>query len=119
MDAQNQAIKAIEKLLGERLKSEVIGGTSIADCLDMVELDIAYSPVIPYCCDDPLAVPDAYEVRPTQGGNNYIVMADPPISVPASALKVMRCRYLLWNNFSMRTYGSYIVPARSNKPDLR
>lgn len=81
----------------ETMREEVIGGVSIADAIDAVELDIAYSPVCPYCGSDTVA-----NATPTQGGESFIVHTSAPITVSRDMLRVMRCRYLLRSKNAQR-----------------
>jgi hypothetical protein len=95
----DSALKAVQKMLDEKLQSEVIGGVKLADVIDCIELDIADSPVMPFAHDTTSGyIPEVVETRKTIGGS-YILMHDAFTSpVSADSLKVMRGRFLLWRD---------------------
>lgn len=82
----NQEIDFIKKIISDRLEEEGI----TQDILDAVDLDIEYSPVIPFRGDKP------WEVEKLRN-NRYWIRDHPLITSPISEdeLKVMRCRFLL------------------------
>ena len=92
---------------GVILSGEIIDGTNIKDVLDVVDLSIAHSPVIPFRAPDHVSPAEslrgAVEAIETEGGG-YILRDCPTMTHPVSAdaLKRMRARYLLTRGAVMR-----------------
>ncbi len=111
--------KVLEGLLDDALRSEVIGGVSVADVLDYVDLDIAYSPVIehPVAGDWPrpeeldLAKPvkrddGRYEIRrQTDAGPTFEILGP-------ETVRIMRARWLLCRDHFARSLEQYSHPER-------
>ncbi len=75
----------------EKIKWDLLSEEGISkEDLELVDLSIAFTPVIPMKGDK------AYEVIETVGGS-YLIVNHPIInySIPAELLKVMRYRYLI------------------------
>lgn len=95
--AQSGLFAAVTQMLDEEHRSELIGGFSIAQVLDAVDLDVAFSPVIPI-----RGSTQPVEAIPTMGGESYILDYGDDFfgvrhaeAVHAESLKVMRARFLL------------------------
>ncbi len=83
-------ISKLEEELKKELKEEGIDDT----ILDMVDLSIAYSPVIPIKNSS-----RSYEVKKTYGGK-YLIINCPffPEAVDEDTIKEMRARFLLYRD---------------------
>lgn len=101
-DVQDQALKTVTALLEKSLASEIIGGVSLADTIDCVDLDIAYSPVVPFRVDGDYPFPKPCEVRKTMGDRYIVIHPAFTDSVSPDSLKIMRCRYLLWRGYAQK-----------------
>ena len=109
----------LQGLLDDALRNEVIGGVSIADVLDYVDLDIAYSPVIthPVVGDWPrpeqlsLATPvkrddGRYEIHhQTDAGPTFEILGP-------ETIRIMRARWLLCRDHFARSLEQYSHPER-------
>ena len=109
--------KVLEGLLDDALRSEVIGGVSVADVLDYVDLDVAYSPVIahPVVGDWPrpeqldLATPvkrddGRYEIRyQTDAGPTFEILLP-------ETVRIMRARWLLCRDHFAKSFEQYSHP---------
>ena len=109
----------LEGLLDDALRKEIIGGVSVADVLDYVNLDIAYSPVIehPVAGDWPrpeelgLAKPvkrddGRYEIRrQTDAGPTFEILGP-------ETVRIMRARWLLCRDHFARSLEQYSHPER-------
>ena len=51
-DGPAGVVKVLRDFLDHELRNEVIGGVPLADVLDFVDLDVAYSPVVEHPVDD-------------------------------------------------------------------
>ena len=102
-------LEALQKYIDaeEAKDPEIIDGTNIKDVLDVVDLSIAHSPVIPFRAPDHVSPAEslrsAVEAIETEGGG-YILRDCPTMTHPVSAdaLKRMRARYLLTRGAVMR-----------------
>lgn len=102
-------LEALQKYIDaeEAKDPEIIDGTNIKDVLDVVDLSIAHSPVIPYRAAKDISPEEsmrgAVEAIETEGGA-YILRDCPAFTHPVSAesLKRMRARYLLTRGAAMR-----------------
>jgi len=104
----------LEGLLDDALRKEIIGGVSVADVLDYVNLDIAYSPVIehPVAGDWPrpeelgLAKPvkrddGRYEIRrQTDAGPTFEILGP-------ETIRIMRTRWLLCRDHFAKSLEQY------------
>ena len=104
----------LQGLLDDALRSEVIGGDCVADVLDYVDLDIAYSPVIahPVFGDWPrpeqlsIAAPvkrddGRYEIhRQTDAGPTFEILLP-------ETVRIMRARWLLCRDHFARSFEQY------------
>jgi hypothetical protein len=81
-------INNISKELRSQFFKELEESEGISESdLELVDLDIGFSPVIPFKGGSPA------EATETIGGN-YIVHGEIPMTVDAETLKIMRYRYL-------------------------
>jgi hypothetical protein len=113
-DGQADVVQVLERFLDEELRREVIGGVSIAEVLDFVDLDVAYSPVVELPVDDDWPRPERLRVtalvkrddgryearRQTEAGPTFDLL-DP------GQVRIMRARYLLCRDHFARTIESY------------
>lgn len=98
---QSGLVKLLQAELDKAYREEVIGGTSIADVLDYVMLDVAHTPVLPTRNDQyDFDIPQPIDAMPTMGGQSYILNYGDghAETVHEGALKVMRARFLLTKN---------------------
>lgn len=107
-------IDVLQREIQREHEEEVIGGTSIADALDAVDLSIAHTPVI--CVRGEPESQAANVIGRTHGGDYFV---DHPLyqSTPVSpdVLRVMRARYLLtMNERRARQYAPLVAKLRSN-----
>ncbi|MFA6423207.1 MAG: hypothetical protein WCW17_02015 [Patescibacteria group bacterium] len=91
----------IESFAQELLKSEVIGEHNLADTVEQVDLDTAFSPVLPIAADwtNLRIIPVPVEVVKTQG-DGYILLEKglSPKPIDAGTCRIMRARYQLWKD---------------------
>jgi len=113
-DGPAGVVEVLERFLDAELRKEVIGGVPLADVLEFVDLDVAYTPVVEHPVDDDWPRPeqlsivalvkrddDRYEARrQTPAGPTFEILG--PESV-----RVMRARYLLCRDHFARTIESY------------
>ena len=113
-DPQAGVVKVLRDFLDAELRNEVIGGVPLADVLDFVDLDVAYSPVIEHPVDGDWPHPahltvtalikrddGQYEARrQTPAGPTFEILG--PESV-----RIMRARYLLCRDHFAHTIESY------------
>jgi hypothetical protein len=104
--AQTGILAVLDEMVDKQLREEIIGGVCIADVVDAVMLDVAFTPVIP----------TRGSVRPveaieTEGGEMFILRTDPPESVHRESLKIMRARFLLQKDsfFQMLVRGGGVL----------
>ena len=109
----------LQGLLDDALRSEVISGVCVAEVLDYVDLDVAYSPVIthPVVGDWPrpeeldLATPvkrddGRYEIRyQTDAGPTFEILGP-------ETIRIMRARWLLCRDHFARSFEQYSHPER-------
>ncbi len=107
----------LQGLLDDALRSEVIGDVCVADVLDYVDLDIAYSPVIahPVFGDWPrpeqlsIAAPvkrddGRYEIRyQTDAGPTFEILLP-------ETVRIMRARWLLCRDHFAKSIEQYSHP---------
>ncbi len=100
--------KDVIDILNRMIPPELINGSDVTETAEMVELDIAYSPVVRRCTSEyntvGAEVPTPDKVVKRSDGNYEIRQTDPPDFdiIKPEQLKVMRARYLLLRGF----YGS-------------
>jgi len=113
-DGQADVVEVLERFLDDELRNEVIGSVPLADVLDFVDLDVAYSPVVEYPVDGDWPCPEQLAVtalvkrddgryearRQTEAGPTFEILG--PESV-----RIMRARYLLCRDHFARTIESY------------
>lgn len=108
MTDDSQAIKAVDVIQGildDVLRDEVIGGDSIADVLEFVDLDVAFSPVILCPLADGFGPMHDVEVQRWADGRYVTVVTGEQADftvIPEPALRVMRARYLLHSKLRQR-----------------
>jgi len=107
----------LEGLLDDALRNEVIGGVSIADVLDYVDLDIAYSPVIEHPVVDDWPRPErldlATPVKRDDGRYeiHYKTGAGPTFEILGpETIRIMRARWLLCRDHFARSIEQYSHP---------
>lgn len=101
----DKAIEVIKKHLDDMLAAEVIDGDSIADVLEFVDLDVAFSPVIEVPLADTFGPMGEVEVRKWPDGLYAMVWPgeSPDFKVISEPLlKIMRARYLLHSKARQR-----------------
>jgi len=107
-------VQVLERFLDAELRQEVIGGVSLADVLDFVDLDVAYSPVVEHPVDDDWPRPERlrvialvkrddgrYEARRQTPAGPTFELFDP------GQVRIMRARYLLCRDHFARSIESY------------
>ena len=113
-DAQAGVVKVLERFLDAELRNEVIGGVPLAEVLEFVDLDVAYSPVVElpvdgdWPCPERLAVTalvkrddGRYEARrQTDAGPTFDLLGPEQV-------RIMRARYLLCRDHFARSIESY------------
>ena len=113
-DGATGVVEVLERFVDTELRTEVIGGVPLAEVLDFVDLDVAYSPVIEYPVEGDWPRPAQLSVttlvkrddgryearRQTPAGPTFEVLG--PESV-----RIMRARYLLCRDHFARTIESY------------
>jgi len=104
----------LQGLLDDALGKEVIGGVSVADVLDCVDLDIAYSPVIEHPVADDWPRPEElstatpvkredgrYEIRrQTDAGPTFEILGQ-------ETIRIMRARWLLCRDHFAKSFKQY------------
>lgn len=105
--SEDQLVATLNRLVDEAHRSEIIGGVSIADALECVDLDVEHTPVLQVRGQSlPEAVP---VVGRTRRGEYILQGVFGTEIVSADVLKVMRCRYLLTLKAEQRLgYGSLL-----------
>jgi len=107
-------VEVLDRLLDAELRKEVIGGVPLAEVVDFVDLDVAYSPVIEHAVDGDWPRPEQLRVtalvkrddgryearRQTPAGPTFEILS--PESV-----RIMRARYLLCRDHFARSIESY------------
>ena len=107
----------LQGLLDDALRSEVIGGVCVADVLDYVDLDVAYSPVITHRVDGDWPRPEQldlatpvkrddgrYEIRyQTDAGPTFEILGP-------ETIRIMRARWLLCRDHFARSIEQYSHP---------
>jgi len=121
-DGPAGVVKVLRDFLDDELRSEVIGGVSLAEVLDYVDLDVAYTPVVEHPVDDEFPRPEQlcviallkrddgrYEARrQTDAGPTFDLFGPEQV-------RIMRARYLLCrDHFAPRPPGYEEVPAEYN-----
>ena len=113
-DGPADVVQVLERFVDAELRREVIGGVPLADVLDFVDLDVAYSPVAEHPVDEEYVRPEQlcviallkrddrrYEARrQTPAGPTFDLFG--PESV-----RIMRARYLLCRDHFARSIESY------------
>ena len=113
-DGPTGVVQVLERFLEAELRKEVIGGVPLADVLDFVDLDVAYSPVVEHPVDGNWPRPERlsvmalvkrddgrYEVRRQTGaGPTFEVLGPEPV-------RIMRARYLLCRDHFARSFEQY------------
>jgi len=109
--------KVLQDLLDYQLRNEVIGGVSLAEVLDCVDLDVAYSPVVEFSVDDDWPRPEQlcvttlikrddgrYEARrQTDAGPTFDLFGPEQV-------RIMRARYLLCRDHFAKSIEQYSYP---------
>ena len=109
--------KVLEGLLDDALRSEVIGGVSVADVLDYVDLEVAYSPVIAHPVVGEWPRPEQlspvspvkrsdgrYEIRyQTDAGPTFEILGP-------ETVRIMRARWLLCRDHFAKSFEQYSYP---------
>ena len=109
----------IQGLLDDALRNEVIGGVSVADVLDYVDLDVAYSPVIAHPVVGEWPRPEQlspakpvkrsdgrYEIRyQTEAGPTFEILGP-------ETVRIMRARWLLCRDHFAKSFEQYSHPER-------
>ena len=91
-------LEALRNLADSLLREEVIGGTSLLEAIEFVDLDIEFTPVLQHPLADEFQPWRPTEVQKWPDGRYAIVTrGDSPDFevVPVESLKIMRARYLL------------------------
>ena len=116
-DRPADVVKVLRDFLDDELRNEVIGGVSLAEVLDYVDLDVAYSPVIELPVDDDWPRPEQlcviallkrddgrYEARrQTDAGPTFDLFGPEQV-------RIMRARYLLCRDHFARSIEQYSHP---------
>ena len=107
-------VNVLQGMLDDALRREVIGGVCVADVLDFVDLDVAYSPVITRPIDGDWLRPEQldlatpvkrddgrYEIRyQTDAGPTFEILAP-------ETLRIMRARWLLCRDHFAESFEQY------------
>jgi len=106
--------RVLQDFLDAELRREVIGGVPLADVLDCVDLDVAYSPVVERPVDGEFPRPEQLSVmalvkrddgryearRQTDVGPTFDLLGPEQV-------RIMRARYLLCRDHFARSIESY------------
>ena len=108
------AVNVLQGILDNALRSEVIGGVCVADVLDYVDLDVAYSPVIEHPVGGDWLRPEqltiATPVKRDDGRYqiNYQTNAGPTFEIFApETVRIMRGRWLLCRDHFATSFEQY------------
>ena len=113
-DGPDDVVQVLGRFLDAELRNEVIGGVPLADVLELVDLDVAYSPVVEHPVDGDWPRPEQLSIvtlvkrddgryearRQTPAGPTFEILG--PESV-----RIMRARYLLCRDHFARAIESY------------
>ena len=107
-------VDMLQGMLDDALHSEVIGGVCVADVLDYVALDVAYSPVIEHPVGGDWPRPEQLSIAsPVKRGDgryqiNYQTNAGPTFEIFApGTVRIMRARWLLCRDHFARSFEQY------------
>jgi len=118
-DRPADVVKVLRDFLDDELRREIIGGVSLAEVLDFVDLDVAYSPVVELPVDDDWPRPEQlcviallkrddgrYEARrQTDAGPTFDLFGPEQV-------RIMRARYLLCRDHFARSIEQHSYPER-------
>ena len=113
-DGPTGVVQVLERFLAAELRNEVIGGVPLADVLDFVDLDVAYSPVVEHPVDGEFPRPEQLSVtalvkrddgryearRQTDAGPTFEIFGPEQV-------RIMRARYLLCRDHFARSIEQY------------
>ena len=113
-DGPAGVVEVLGRFLDAELRKEAIGGVCLADVLEFVDLDVAYSPVVEHPVDGDWPRPEQLSIvtlvkrddgryearRQTPAGPTFEILG--PKSV-----RIMRARYLLCRDHFAQSIESY------------
>jgi len=105
-------LEKLKSLIKEAVGEETIDGANVEETAEMVDLDIAYSPVVTGRISDDFhlhTIPQPEPVKISDNGRYYIPRTDPPDFefISKESMKVMRARYLLLRGFYANNIDSF------------
>jgi len=107
-------VNVLQGMLDDALRREVIGGVCVADVLDYVDLDVAYSPVIPHPVVGDWLRPEQLDLaRPVKRDEGryelrYQTHAGPTFEILGpETVRIMRARWLLCRDHFARSFEQY------------
>jgi len=107
-------IKILQGAADDALRQETIDGVSIAEVLELVDLDVAYSPVVEHAVDGDWPMPEQLSVTPLVKRDDgryearHQTDSGPTFEfLDAESVRVMRARYLLCRDHFAKSIEQY------------
>jgi len=103
-ESQSRIVALFNRVIGPALRSEIIGGVSVADARKFVDLDVKFSPVVERLCGRYIPEP----VRVENWGDGRYAIVRPRVPdfdiVSAESVRDMRARFLLLRDHYARVW---------------